>query len=95
MDSQTSPEVRAAVVASLAQRHKLNRSFPRRLATSVVGIVTLDFGNSWQDEEVVTHRVLSWAGLRSLLLCLGALILALAAGLWGATASAMPAAGSR
>ncbi len=88
MDSQTSPEVQASIVADFARRHDLDRSFPRRLAGQVIGIAVLDFGKSWQDEELVVHRVFSSSGLRTLLLCVGALLLALFVGLWGATASA-------
>ncbi len=94
MDTQTPPAVRASVIEAVAKRHGLHRSFPRRIAGNLVGVLALDFGTSWQDEEPVREQILARPGLRTLLLCFGALLLALGVGLWGATASARRADGA-
>lgn len=87
-DTQTSSELQASIVREVAERHDLDRSFPLRLGRNLGRLLLLDFGQSWQDEEAVRDRILAKPGLRTLLLCLCALLLAVVVGLWGATASA-------
>ena len=88
LDTESSSEVRAGVVAAVAERHSLDEGFLLRQAKNIGGLVILDFGRSWQDESPVATKVLAAPGLRTLGLSLCALLLAMLVGLGGATASA-------
>lgn len=88
LDTQTPSAVRESVIASVGERHDLDRSFPLRQAGNLGRLLLLDFGKSWQDEVSVTSKILAKPGLRTLSLSLIALLVSLAVGLWGATASA-------
>jgi peptide/nickel transport system permease protein len=87
-DAQMPSPLRARIVDSVAERHGLDGHVAVRMARNLAGVLILDFGRSWQDEESVAKLILAKAGLRTALLCFLALLLAVALGLWGATASA-------
>lgn len=87
-DTQTPPAVQERIVKSIAAEQGLDDGLIARMARSLLGIVTLDFGTSWRDGLKVSDLLLAKAGLLSLALSLSALVLALVLGLVAATASA-------
>ncbi len=87
-DSQAPRELQDSIVDSVAERQGLNGNVIVRMTRSLGGLLIFDFGRSWQDEEPVANMILAKAGLRTAMLSLLALLLALLVGLWGATASA-------
>ena len=87
-DSQMPRAVQESIIESVAERHDLDGHVLVRIGIRLGGLLILDFGRSWQNEEPVAGLVLAGPGLRTAMLCLLALLLALSLGLWGATASA-------
>jgi len=92
-DSGVSAEVRAGIVAEVAHQHRLDRPMIVRLARFVGGLALLDLGRSWRDGGSVRARV-GRAAAPTLVLVVGALLVAIALGL-GIAVAAVERAGSR
>ena len=82
-DKSVSEETRAEIVAEVEDELGLDRSFPSRLGSYLVGLVTLDMGRSWRDGEPVRTRV-GEAMAPTLALIFAALLLTLAIGIGAA-----------
>jgi len=90
---ELSPAEKAAVMAPVAQRHRLDRPLPNRIAAYVAGLPAGDLGTSWRDGSAVARRVQPASGT-TLVLVLSSLAVAVAFGIgFGALAAERP--GSR
>ncbi len=87
-DLHTPPHVRAEIVAQVAKQHELDGNRFSRFTGAAANVVTFNYGRSWQDSHPVRGRVLSRAGLITLLLSLAALVVSFVLAIVSATGSA-------
>lgn len=75
-DLETPLPVHEALVADVAREKDLQSSALLRPLARAARAVVFDYGESWRDPENASRRIASSAGLRSIVLCLMALLVA-------------------
>jgi ABC-type dipeptide/oligopeptide/nickel transport system permease component len=93
-DSGVPVTTRRAIVDRVSADFGLERGLARRIGRAVAGLPTLDLGRSWRDGSSVRARV-GRALAPTLVLCAGALVLAVGLGLGAAIVAVGDAGGPR
>ena len=75
-DLQTSATVRAELIAEVAREFDLHESPILRVPKRGLRAIQFDFGRSWRDGQSVSGRIVSKAGLTTLVLSVAALAIA-------------------